>query len=124
VTGAQILTLFLAVVAACGASLVTGLLTRPKTKAEAEGIAVTGEVAISGDARAWAKQFAERAATADARAQRAEDKAEEIERRCDDLENKFGLLVTYTRSLQGEITTLGGHPSPPPTALIPPLDHI
>jgi hypothetical protein len=117
----DLLTILLAIIAACGATLATGLLTRPKMRAEAKGIGITGDVAMSGEARAWAKTFADQASAADKRAERAEQKATNLETRFDEIDVKFDLLVTYTRSLQAEIVRMGGHPPPPPPELIPPL---
>lgn len=116
-TSDQIVTLIVAVVAACGAAMVTGLLTRPKVKAEAGAAEAGGQVAISGDAREWAREFALRATAADQRAQNAEAKVADVERRCDELDDKFRALVVYTQQLQGEVVRLGGHPPKPPTIL-------
>lgn len=111
----QVITVILAVIAAVGASLVTGILARPKTIAEARATDASGQVALSGDSRAWAQQAIDRADRAEARA----DKADE---RCDVIERKMALLVQYTRVLQDEITQITGKPGPPPPAeLVPPL---
>lgn len=132
----QILALILAIFGGAGASLITGWLTRPKTKADAGLAIATGEVAISGDAREWAREFASRAAAAEARAGAAETRASAAEdradaadqrydaadQRCDEIERKFDLLVGYTRLLQRELGAVSDHPiQPPPPELIPPL---
>lgn len=122
-TGDQILTLMVAVIMAVGASLVTGLLSRPKQNADINATKAGGQVAISGDARQWAKQFADQATAASARADRAEEKADEAGRRLDEIESKMDSFATYCRTLQREIISLGGHPPPPPPELIPPLTH-
>lgn len=113
----QIITIIVAVVAACGAAMVTGLMTRPKVRAEAGAAEAGGQVAISGDAREWAREFALRATAADQRAQNAEAKVADVERRCDELDEKFRALVVYTQQLQGEVVRLGGHPAKPPAIL-------
>src|SRR3954454_14885848 len=99
---------------AVGASMVTGLMARPKTKAEAGATQAGGEVAISGDAREWAKEFAERA-------RKAEERADTADKRCDEIEAEFTRFRTsvihHVRELRQEITNLGGHPPPPPPEL-------
>lgn len=131
----QILALLVAIVGGVGASLVTGMLSRPKVKAEAGSLHATGETTISGDARAWAAQFAEqakaageraeksdaKAKAAELRAERAEEKADDVSERLDSLEVKLIAFVNYTTQLQGEIRRLNGYPPSPPAALIPPL---
>lgn len=116
-TSDQIVTVIVAVIAACGAALVTGLVTRPKLRAEAGAAEAGGQVAISGDAREWAREFALRATAADQRASQAEAKVADVERRCDELDDKFRALVIYTQRLQREVVHLGGHPIPPPVIL-------
>lgn len=110
----EILTVILAVIAATGASLMTGLLTRPKMSAEAKAVSAGGEVALSTDARAWAETFRQQA-------ERAEKKADEAERRCDALEQRMNAFVPYALTLQRQVRTLGGNPVEPPAALRPPL---
>lgn len=116
-TSDQIVTILIALIAACGATFITGIISRPKVKAEAQAATAGGQVAISGDAREWAKAFADRAAQADVRATRAEEKVAEVERRCDALDDKFRALVLYTQRLQREVVNLGGTPLPPPAIL-------
>lgn len=123
IPGDQILTVMLGIIAAVGASLVTGLVSRPKMKAEAGAAETGGQVNISGDARAWAQQFADQAAAAGLRADAAERKADAIGDRLDDVEDKMDHFANYCRTLQREIISLGGHPPPPPAELIPPLTH-
>lgn len=127
-TSEQIVTLLLAIVAASGTSIVTGLFGMPKLRAESKATQTGGEVAISGDAREWAKTFADRAEKAEdradkaeARAERAEEHAEQLDTRCDELEAKLLRLAAYTRSLQAEMTTHGWTPPEPPPDLRPPL---
>lgn len=136
--GSQILTLILSLCAASATALITGLLARPKTRAEANATNASGEVAISGDARAWAQTFAERAQASDARAQRAEERAEKAEKHAhdadvkadetadhlDDMESMLIAVANYATALQEEIIKMGGHPPPPPPELVPPLRHV
>lgn len=110
----QVIALVIALFGGAGAAIVTGLITRPKTRAEAGVAVATGQVTISGDAREWAKTFAERA-------QRAEDRVEKVEAEMYALERRFDLLLGYTQSLQREMVKVGGHPPRPPQELIPPL---
>lgn len=109
-----VFTLLAAVFAGALTSLITGWLARPKTKADAGLAVATGEVAISGDAREWAREFAARAA-------RAEEKATAAEQRVDGIENKLDIAIRHIRDQQREIERLGGHPLPVPPELIPPL---
>lgn len=118
----QLLTLLVAVFGGAVAALITGLLTRPKTQADAEASRAAADVAVSGDSRAWAQFWADAAKAADEKAtafqQRADDaeaRAEEAEehaaaaqraaarahRRCDALEE-------HCRQLGQQITVLGG----------------
>lgn len=113
----QVLTLIAALFAGSIASVITGILARPKTRAEAGATAAVGEVAISGDAREWARQFAEQAAAANTRAQAAED-------RCDAIEHRLDVAIAYIRQLQREVVAVGGHPPVPPPELIPPLEPV
>lgn len=111
----QLLALIIALFGGAGATAVTNWLTRPKTKADAGLAVATGEVAMSGDAREWARVFA-------SEAKEAKERADRAEQRCDDIERRFGLLVDYTRTLQREINSIDGHQVPaPPAELIPPL---
>lgn len=127
----QVVAIIIAVIAAVGTSLVTGILARPRTRAEARATDASGEVSVSGDAREWARDFAvradkaeERANVAERRADAASERADLASRRCDDLERKIDLLVDYTGVLQRAITEATGRPAPrPPRALIPPLSH-
>lgn len=132
----DVITLLLAVVAACGASLVTGHYSKPKVKAEGFQAEAAGEVALSGDARAWAQLFAERAeraearataaeqraAVAEQRARDAEEHAEDALTRCDDTDARFLKLANYTAALQTWAAGPRDAPRPPvPPELVPPL---
>lgn len=94
--------------------LITGLLQRPKNKAEAKASQIGGDVNISTDAREWALR-------ADARAQRAEERADELSVRLDELDDKFAAAIDLIRAQNRVIVGLGGHPPPVPLSLIPPL---
>lgn len=83
------------------ATLVTGWLARPKTKADAQAVKVTADVAMSSEAREWAVLWMKKA-------EDAEHKAEEAEKRIDELERRVDRLVRLIRSQQREIQRLGG----------------
>lgn len=122
------MTLLLAIVAASGTSIATGILTRPKMKADAKTAEATGEVAISGDAREWAKTFAERADKADARADEAEARAETAEHevaavkvelkdckeQCEVLATRLDNWQVYAVRLQRDLEAQGIAVPPPP----------
>lgn len=129
-TSDQILTLLLAIVAASGTSLITGMFGRPRLRAEAGKFKSDGEVAVSGDAREWAKQFALQAQTAETRAGRAEERADAVEGlaerarlraehaedRCDELETQVLAVSAYARVLRDQMLRHGwtNVPEPPP----------
>lgn len=112
--GNQILGLVLAIIAGCGSSIVVGLATRPKTRAEAGQVKASGEVLISADARAWAERFAQETTA-------AKLEAADCRRRLDELEVRFDAAIEVIRDQTREIVGLGGHPKPYPRELIPPL---
>ena len=120
-SGEQLATLLLAVFAGAGASLVTGLLSRPKVTAEASAAHAGGEVSISGDAREWARTFAEKAEHAEQRAEKAELRAkaaevqlERVDARCDELDTQLVRLSRYTNMLQRAMRDNGiDVPEPP-----------
>ena len=103
----QVLILIGALFAGAGGSLITGLVTRPKTNAEARQGNAGAEVSLSSDARAWAEEF--RAEAADARMVAAAAEA------------KVDAAIGYIHELRRELVALGGHPPTPPSLLIPPL---
>lgn len=111
-----ILTLVLALIGAVGASVATGLLTRPQMKANAGAQKATGEVALSSDARAWAETFRKEAA--DAKAEAAAAKAEataaraeaaDCEERMDALDDRFHSLLALTRDALRLLRALDEH---------------
>lgn len=117
----QIVTLLVAVMAGAGASLVTGFFGMPQMRAGAKSTKATGEVSISGDAREWAKTFADRADRSDARALAAEqdaaevkEKLEECEDRCDALEARLDNWQAYAARLQRDLEAQGIAVPPPP----------
>lgn len=119
----QIVTLLAAIVVACGASIVTGLFGMPRLRSENKSSQTNDSVAISGDARAWAQQFAERASAADiraakaeARAARAEEHADRLDMRCDELEELQLKTAAYARVLRAAMVHHGWTdvPEPPP----------
>lgn len=127
----QFITLLVALFGGAAASLVTGLLGRPKLNAEARATQAGGEVSISGDAREWAKTFATRAEHAEQRADEAEEKAEHaeararatiaqlerVEARCDELEANYIKLSRYTAVLLDTMKHSGMNPPEPPFEL-------
>lgn len=117
----EILTVIVAVIAATGASLVTGLLQRPKMNAEATAARSGGEVSLSADARAWADTFRQQANEASERARSAEVKAQEAEERCDAMDRKIDAFLDYTLTLQSQLRAADLTPAPPPPLLRPPL---
>jgi hypothetical protein len=118
---------------------ITSRATRPKVNAEATAATTGGEVAISGDAREWAKTFAERADRAESKAQAAEERADaaeaavdEVRTRCDEAiaavnkrvaarDQKINDLVAYVFTLQRQVRMAGEVPADPPASLRPPL---
>lgn len=124
----EILTVILAVIAATGASLATGLLTRPKMSAEAKAATAGGEVALSTDARAWAETFRQetakaviKAQAAEVRADQAEEEARALAVRVSELERRMNAVVAYVFTLQGQVRQAGQTPVEPPADLRPPL---
>ena len=115
-----IIAVAVAILSAIG-TLVNALLSRPKMSAEAKAADTGGEVAISGDAREWVREFRQDARLANEQATAAAERAKAAEERIDELEDKMDLLVDYARTLQVAIVDLGGHPPNPPEDLIPPL---
>ena len=123
-----IVTILVAAFAGSVASIIRGMFGMPKLRAEARVAGATGEVSISGDAREWAKTFADRAEKAEGRAEKAEGRAEraeahadELDTRCDELEAKLVKLANYTRLLRAEMVAMNGNPPPIPADLSPPL---
>ena len=123
-----IVTILVAAFAGSVASIIRGMFGMPKLIADKKASATSGEVAISGDAREWAKTFADRAEKAEARAEKAESRAERAEQhaddldaRCDEAEAKMLKLVNYARLLRAEMVAMGGHPPDVPADLSPPL---
>lgn len=123
-----VVTGILAIFGGAGASLVAGLLAKPKTKAEARQLQKAGEVAVSAEAREWARDFArrtehaeQRAVAADQRAEAAEHRAETAEQRaevrCDELESSLIECYGYVRLLREQIRHLGEQPPPLPVRL-------
>jgi galactitol-specific phosphotransferase system IIB component len=127
----QAATILLAIIAACGAAVVTGIFTRPKVSADARSSNINADVSLSADARAWAMTFQEQATRAEKRADAAEKRADEVEveavqareaaeacnERCDAMEIKLNLLMDYTTTLQGLLRVA----EQPTRALRPPL---
>lgn len=120
-SGQTIITVLLAVVAGSGASIITGLFTMPQVKAGAKTTRAEGEVAISGDAREWAKTFAEQAAKADKRADEAEDELEVVKRelrdckiQCEELSTRLDNWQAYAVRMQVTLKAQGIAVPPPP----------
>lgn len=95
----------------------------PRLRTDAKASKIINEVSLSGDARAWAQQFAEQAAAATTRAQRAEERAdaaeehaEVLDQRCDHLEELQLKTAAYARVLWEACQRHGWDdvPEPPP----------
>jgi len=121
VTGQTIVTVLLAVVGGAGASIITGLFGMPQVRAGAKATEATGEVAISGDAREWAKTFADRAERAEARADKADERADAVEQeledckqRCEAVETRLDNWMAYARRLQVALERQNIAVPPPP----------
>lgn len=121
-----------AALAALGTSvlvaIISGIFNRPQVHSKAKADLATGEVALSGDARAWVIEFRQQAADASAkadsaekRADAAEERAEATERRVQVVENKFEALIAYCLTLQRQLRTSQIQPAEPPSSLRPPL---
>lgn len=116
-------------------SIRVAVLNRPKISAEANAANATGQTSMSADAREWAEDFREeareareranaaevRSATAEERALAASKRASASEDRLDALEDLMIQVVRHVGVLNAQIVELGGHPTPPPANLIPPL---
>lgn len=105
-----VVTGILALFGGAGASLIAGWLAKPKTKAEAQQLQAAGEVALSGEAREWARQFAGRTSHAEERAERAEG-------RVDELEAALIECYGYVRQLRDHYRERGETPPPLPVRL-------
>lgn len=106
------------------AALITGVLARPKTRAEADNLNAAASVSVSSDARAWTRIFMERADSAEHRADDAEHKAEEAEHRAqaaeiraDEVESGLIECYGYVRKLHDRLRQLGDTPPPLPPRL-------
>lgn len=117
----DLLTLIAAIIAATGASFVTGILTRPKTRADATASRANAEVTMSSEAREWTRMWVD-AAT------RAQLKADHAELRCDILEEHVALMITHIREQDALIRALQGKPLPfpelPPLPQAPPAPNL
>lgn len=98
-------------------SVAKGYFDRPRTKSESDAVQMSASVSMSTEVRQWAQIFVDRAQKAEERADVAERKANDAEERLDHLEATMVKVYMYVRSLQTEITNLGGHPSTPPPEL-------
>ena len=84
-----------ALITAVGATLVTGVLGRPKMKAEATEILANTAVGLSKNAAEAAATAELRAERAHARAEAAEETARVVNDRCDALQETINQLVRY-----------------------------
>lgn len=120
-----------AAIAGTGASIATGLLTRPRTKAQAnnEDAAadekrVLADLSMSKEAREWVAQAmqrvtaAERTADAErAKADKEEAKADAAARAARHSQDQLRLACRWADDLSAQVTQLGGHPLPAPAGL-------
>jgi len=95
-----VITALIAVFGGAGASFIAALAARPKTTAEAEQLNAAASVSVSADARAWAKEFADRTAAAESRADRAEDRAQRAEEHADEAERKADAAEAHAERLE------------------------
>lgn len=120
----MVMTILVALVTSSAGTLIAAYFARPKTKAEARGVDIAADVAISADSREWAQLFVaradraeERLAVAETRAEHAEERAEHAEERVDELDAAMVKCYLYVKGLRSEVVRLGGHPEAPPADL-------
>lgn len=101
-----------------GVSLVSNVLQRPKTKAEADNLNAAASVSVSADAREWTRIFMERTDSAEHRADVAERRADVAERRAEVAEHRVDEVETGLIECYGYVRKLHEimrrHSVPPP----------
>lgn len=112
-----VITCLVGIFGGAGGSLISGLLSKPKTRAEADQLQTAASVSVSAEAREWARDFATRAERAEQRAEHAEARADLAEERVDELEGNLIECYGYVRQLREQVRQLGKQPPPLPARL-------
>ncbi len=103
---AQVFTILLAVIAAVGASLVTGILARPKTKADADAVRTSAQVAVSADSREWVLLWMGRATAAEEKAEHAEKAADTAQAEATEAKERARAAEQHVTLLTAEVVAL------------------